>query len=131
MHYKRVIPCMDVDAGRVVKGTRFIDIRDAGDPVELAARYDAEGYEGSAAVLYVDEGKLFWVSGSHCSCNGLEDHWDPTETSIDTLRHVAQNGYGTEKDVAETTLQIIEKLGLPDDPDAIVAAVALYFGGRS
>jgi imidazole glycerol-phosphate synthase subunit HisF len=43
MHYKRVIPCMDVDAGRVVKGTRFIDIRDAGDPVELAAHYDATG----------------------------------------------------------------------------------------
>ena len=43
MHYKRVIPCMDVDAGRVVKGTRFLDIRDAGDPVELAAFYDAEG----------------------------------------------------------------------------------------
>ena len=43
MHYKRIIPCMDVDAGRVVKGTRFIDIRDAGDPVELAAHYDATG----------------------------------------------------------------------------------------
>ena len=43
MHYKRVIPCMDVDGGRVVKGTRFIDIRDAGDPVELAAYYDANG----------------------------------------------------------------------------------------
>jgi imidazole glycerol-phosphate synthase subunit HisF len=43
MHYKRVIPCMDVDAGRVVKGTRFLDIRDAGDPVELAAFYDGEG----------------------------------------------------------------------------------------
>jgi imidazole glycerol-phosphate synthase subunit HisF len=43
LHYKRVIPCMDVDAGRVVKGTRFIDIRDAGDPVELAAHYDREG----------------------------------------------------------------------------------------
>ena len=43
MHYKRVIPCMDVDSGRVVKGTRFVDIRDAGDPVELAAHYDAEG----------------------------------------------------------------------------------------
>jgi imidazole glycerol-phosphate synthase subunit HisF len=43
MHFKRVIPCMDVDAGRVVKGTRFIDIRDAGDPVELAAHYDATG----------------------------------------------------------------------------------------
>ncbi len=43
MHYKRIIPCMDVDAGRVVKGTRFIDIRDAGDPVELAAHYDKTG----------------------------------------------------------------------------------------
>src|SRR5262245_44846390 len=43
MHFKRVIPCMDVDGGRVVKGTRFIDIRDAGDPVDLAAHYDATG----------------------------------------------------------------------------------------
>jgi len=40
---KRVIPCLDVDAGRVVKGTNFVDIRDAGDPVELAARYELEG----------------------------------------------------------------------------------------
>ncbi len=40
---KRIIPCLDVDAGRVVKGTRFVDLVDAGDPVELAARYDAEG----------------------------------------------------------------------------------------
>jgi imidazole glycerol-phosphate synthase subunit HisF len=43
VHLKRVIPCMDVDGGRVVKGTRFVDIRDAGDPVALAARYDAQG----------------------------------------------------------------------------------------
>jgi imidazole glycerol-phosphate synthase subunit HisF len=43
MALKRVIPCLDVDKGRVVKGTNFVDIRDAGDPVELAARYDAEG----------------------------------------------------------------------------------------
>ncbi len=39
----RVIPCLDVDAGRVVKGVQFVDIRDAGDPVELARVYDAEG----------------------------------------------------------------------------------------
>jgi cyclase len=39
----RVIPCLDVTGGRVVKGTNFVDLRDAGDPVELAARYDAEG----------------------------------------------------------------------------------------
>jgi cyclase len=43
VHYKRVIPCLDVDAGRVVKGVQFLDIRDAGDPVELAAHYEREG----------------------------------------------------------------------------------------
>ena len=43
MQLKRVIPCLDVDAGRVVKGVEFVDIRDAGDPVELAAYYDREG----------------------------------------------------------------------------------------
>jgi cyclase len=40
---KRIIPCLDVDAGRVVKGVRFVDIRDAGDPVEVARRYDEQG----------------------------------------------------------------------------------------
>ncbi|MGD8629927.1 MAG: imidazole glycerol phosphate synthase subunit HisF [Gammaproteobacteria bacterium] len=40
---KRIIPCLDVDAGRVVKGVQFVDIRDAGDPVEVARRYDEEG----------------------------------------------------------------------------------------
>ncbi len=40
---KRIIPCLDVDNGRVVKGVRFVDIRDAGDPVEIARRYDEEG----------------------------------------------------------------------------------------
>ena len=40
---KRIIPCLDVDAGRVVKGVKFVDIRDAGDPVEVAGRYDREG----------------------------------------------------------------------------------------
>ena len=43
MKVARVIPCLDVTNGRVVKGTNFVDLRDAGDPVELAARYDAEG----------------------------------------------------------------------------------------
>ena len=43
MLLRRVIPCLDVDKGRVVKGTNFVDIRDAGDPVELAERYEVEG----------------------------------------------------------------------------------------
>ncbi|MBN1911788.1 MAG: imidazole glycerol phosphate synthase subunit HisF, partial [Pirellulales bacterium] len=40
---KRIIPCLDVNQGRVVKGTNFLNLRDAGDPVEVAARYEAEG----------------------------------------------------------------------------------------
>ena len=51
VHFKRVIPCLDVDAGRVVKGVEFLDIRDAGDPVELAARYEADP-EKDLIVLY-------------------------------------------------------------------------------
>src|SRR5207248_533837 len=47
----RVIPCLDVDAGRVVKGVNFVDLVDAGDPVELAARYDAEGAD---EVVFLD-----------------------------------------------------------------------------
>jgi imidazole glycerol-phosphate synthase subunit HisF len=53
---KRVIPCLDVDSGRVVKGTNFVGLRDAGDPVELAARYDAEGAD---EVVFLD------ISASH------------------------------------------------------------------
>ena len=47
----RIIPCLDVDAGRVVKGVNFVDLVDAGDPVELAARYDAEGAD---EVVFLD-----------------------------------------------------------------------------
>ncbi|MGH9226253.1 MAG: imidazole glycerol phosphate synthase subunit HisF [Acidimicrobiales bacterium] len=51
MRNVRVIPCLDVDAGRVVKGVQFVDLRDAGDPVELAARYDAQGAD---EVVFLD-----------------------------------------------------------------------------
>ena len=51
MHLKRVIPCLDVTDGRVVKGVNFVGLRDAGDPVELAARYDAEGAD---EVVFLD-----------------------------------------------------------------------------
>ena len=51
MRTVRVIPCLDVDAGRVVKGVRFEGLRDAGDPAELAARYDAEGAD---EVIFLD-----------------------------------------------------------------------------
>ena len=43
MHAKRIIPCLDVNNGRVVKGTSFVNLRDAGDPVEAAIAYDKQG----------------------------------------------------------------------------------------
>ncbi|PID49905.1 MAG: imidazole glycerol phosphate synthase subunit HisF, partial [Proteobacteria bacterium] len=48
---KRIIPCLDVDNGRVVKGVNFVDIRDAGDPVEIAARYN---HEGADEITFLD-----------------------------------------------------------------------------
>src|SRR5439155_1196015 len=53
---KRVIPCLDIDRGRVVKGTHFLNLRDAGDPVEVARRYEADG---------ADELVLLDISASH------------------------------------------------------------------
>ena len=53
---KRIIPCLDVDRGRVVKGTNFLDLRDAGDPVEVAKRYDAQGAD---ELVFLD------ISASH------------------------------------------------------------------
>src|SRR5207244_12258935 len=51
MRSVRVIPCLDVDGGRVVKGVNFVGLRDAGDPVELASRYDTEGAD---EVIFLD-----------------------------------------------------------------------------
>ena len=48
---KRIIPCLDVDAGRVVKGVSFVDLRDAGDPAELASFYD---HEGAYELVFLD-----------------------------------------------------------------------------
>src|SRR6204780_4341965 len=53
---KRIIPCLDVDRGRVVKGTNFVDLRDAGDPVEVARRYDEQGAD---ELVFLD------ISASH------------------------------------------------------------------
>src|SRR5438874_5300269 len=67
----RVIPCLDVDAGRVVKGVNFVDLRDAGDPVELAARYDAEGAD---EVVFLD------ITASS----------DARDTIVDVVRRTAE-----------------------------------------
>jgi cyclase len=72
MVLKRVIPCLDVDAGRVVKGTNFVGLRDAGDPVELAERYDAEGAD---ELVFLD------ITASH----------EKRETIVELARRTADN----------------------------------------
>jgi cyclase len=72
MVLKRVIPCLDVDAGRVVKGTNFVGLRDAGDPVELAERYDAEGAD---ELVFLD------ITASH----------EQRETIVQLARRTADN----------------------------------------
>ncbi|MCD9622537.1 imidazole glycerol phosphate synthase subunit HisF [Rhabdothermincola salaria] len=71
MRTARVIPCLDVDAGRVVKGVNFVGLRDAGDPVELAARYDAEGAD---ELVFLD------ITASS----------DQRETIVDVVRRTAE-----------------------------------------
>ncbi|MBK5221980.1 MAG: imidazole glycerol phosphate synthase subunit HisF [Acidimicrobiia bacterium] len=71
MRAARVIPCLDVHAGRVVKGTNFVDLRDAGDPVELATRYDLEGAD---EIIFLD------ITASS----------DERDTIVDLARRVAE-----------------------------------------
>ncbi|HEY0392538.1 MAG TPA: imidazole glycerol phosphate synthase subunit HisF [Solirubrobacterales bacterium] len=72
MVLKRVIPCLDVDAGRVVKGTNFVGLSDAGDPVELAERYDAEGAD---ELVFLD------ITASH----------EKRDTIVELARRTADN----------------------------------------
>ncbi len=69
---KRIIPCLDVDCGRVVKGVKFVDLRDAGDPVELAAYYDAAGAD---ELVFLD------ITASH----------EGRETMVDVVRRTADS----------------------------------------
>jgi cyclase len=68
---KRVIPCLDVDRGRVVKGTNFVNLRDAGDPVQVAARYEQEGAD---ELVFLD------ITASH----------EGRDIMIDVVRHTAE-----------------------------------------
>ncbi|MDE6714361.1 MAG: imidazole glycerol phosphate synthase subunit HisF, partial [Lachnospiraceae bacterium] len=71
MHTRRIIPCLDVNAGRVVKGVNFVNLIDAGDPVEVAAAYDRAGAD---EVVFLD------ITASS----------DDRETVVDMVRKVAE-----------------------------------------
>ncbi|NMO55838.1 imidazole glycerol phosphate synthase subunit HisF [Actinoplanes sp. TBRC 11911] len=93
----RVIPCLDVDAGRVVKGVNFVDLRDAGDPVELAAAYDAAG---------ADELTFLDVTASS----------DDRRTTLDVVRRTAESVF--------IPLTVGGGVRSPDDVDVLLRAGA-------
>jgi imidazole glycerol-phosphate synthase subunit HisF len=119
----RVIPCLDVDAGRVVKGVNFVDLRDAGDPVELAARYDAEGAD---ELVFLD------ITASS----------DARDTMVDVARRVAEEvfipftvggGVRSVEDARKLLMAGAEKVSVNtaavDRPD-LVAELAEEFGAQ-
>lgn len=123
MLLKRVIPCLDVDRGRVVKGTNFVDLRDAGDPVELAARYDAEGAD---EVVFLD------ITASH----------EGRETIVELARRCAEEvfipftiggGIRDEEDVRRLLAAGADKVSINTaavrDPD-LITRCARRFGSQ-
>ncbi len=120
---KRIIPCLDVDRGRVVKGTNFVDIRDAGDPVELASRYDKEGAD---EVVFLD------ITASH----------EKRDTIVGLARHCAEElfipftiggGIRSEEDVRALLGAGADKVSLNSaaikDP-GLISACARRFGSQ-
>ncbi|QAS53752.1 imidazole glycerol phosphate synthase subunit HisF [Halobacillus litoralis] len=120
---KRIIPCLDVKEGRVVKGIQFVDIRDAGDPVELAKVYDQQGAD---ELVFLD------ISASH----------EGKKTMIDVVRSVASElaipftvggGIRTLEDIKETLRHGADKVSLNSSAvqtPALIAEGADYFGSQ-
>ena len=103
MRTVRVIPCLDVDQGRVVKGVNFVGLRDAGDPVELASRYDAEGAD---EIVFLD------ITASS----------DGRETIVGLAKKVAEQVF--------IPFTIGGGIRSVDDARAVLRAGALRAGGR-
>jgi cyclase len=123
MLLKRIIPCLDVDKGRVVKGTNFVDIRDAGNPVELASRYDREGAD---EVVFLD------ITASH----------EKRDTIVELARHCAEElfipftiggGIRDEEDVRQLLGAGADKVSLNSaaiqDP-SLITVCARRFGSQ-
>ncbi len=123
MRTARVIPCLDVDAGRVVKGVNFVDLRDAGDPVQLAARYDAEGAD---ELVFLD------ITASS----------DARDTIVEVVRHTAEEvfipftvggGVRSVEDARRLLRAGADKVGVNTaavDRPEVVAEIADEFGAQ-
>jgi cyclase len=119
----RVIPCLDVDRGRVVKGVKFVGLRDAGDPVELAARYDREGAD---ELVFLD------ITASH----------EERRTIVDLARRTAEEvfipftiggGLRSEEDIRDILAAGADKVSLNSaavrDPE-LISRGAMRFGAQ-
>jgi cyclase len=117
---KRVIPCLDVDAGRVVKGVNFVEIRDAGDPVELGRRYDEAGAD---ELVFLD------ITASH----------EERDTMLDVARQVAEQvfipytvggGMRTAEDIRAMLSAGCDKISINSaavrDPDIVRETSRIY-----
>ncbi|MDE2506226.1 MAG: imidazole glycerol phosphate synthase subunit HisF, partial [Planctomycetota bacterium] len=118
---KRIIPCLDVDAGRVVKGTNFVNLRDAGDPVEVAARYDRAGAD---ELVFLD------ITASH---EDREILWDVVRRTAEVcfMPLTVGGGVRTVEDVRALLKAGADKVSINSaavrDPE-LVRAAARKFG---
>ena len=119
----RVIPCLDVDQGRVVKGVNFVDIRDAGDPVELAARYDREGAD---ELVFLD------ITATHEQRDTIIHLVERTAEQV-FIPFTIGGGLRTEDDIRAVLAAGADKVSLNSaavrDPD-LVENAALRFGDQ-
>ena len=119
----RVIPCLDVDRGRVVKGVNFVDIRDAGDPVELAARYDAEGAD---ELVFLD------ITATHEERDTIVHLVERTAEKV-FIPFTIGGGLRTEDDIRAVLAAGADKVSLNSaavrDPD-LVERAAMRFGDQ-
>jgi cyclase len=120
---KRVIPCLDVDRGRVVKGTNFLNLRDAGDPVAVAARYEADGAD---ELVFLD------ITASHEGRDIMLDVVSRTAEQV-FMPLTVGGGIRTIEDIRALLLAGCDKVSINSaavrDPE-FVRAAALRFGSQ-
>jgi imidazole glycerol-phosphate synthase subunit HisF len=120
---RRVIPCLDVRAGRVVKGTSFVDLRDAGDPVELAVVYDREGAD---EVVFLD------ITASHERRGIMEDVVRRTAEAL-TIPFTVGGGLRTVEDLRRMLGAGADKVGINTaalERPELIRDAALRFGSQ-
>ena len=109
MFTKRIIPCLDVHAGRVVKGVNFVNLRDAGDPVEIAAAYDESGAD---ELVFLD------ITASS----------DARNIMIDMVRRVAEKVFIPLNSFKSFTISLASSLSAPYLEETILYQYSPFFG---